>query len=161
MMRDAGKSRLEAAYVPARKVRSLAMAPGGQWFFIIGAESEDEAVRRALESCGAAFGVACMILAVDDSFVVPVPSLLKVTGFFRAAANPSIVADARDEVAKKMADAANGWSAVAVGTAGRPGLGLKAANEQAAVNEALAECARHDSDCHVIAIGPFTVGPNN
>jgi adenylate cyclase len=54
-----------------------------------------------------------------------------------------------------------GWNAVAVGTAGRPGLGLKAADEQAAVNSALADCARRDSDCHVIAIGPFTVGPIN
>jgi stage V sporulation protein SpoVS len=37
---------------------------------------------------------------------------------------------------------------------------LKAASEQAAVNGALAECVKHDSDCHVIAIGPFSVGPN-
>ncbi len=160
LLRDAGRSRLDAIYVPARKSRSLALAPGGQWFFIIGADSEDEAVRRALESCGAAFGVACMILAVDDSFVVPVPSLLKVTGFFHPAANPSIVAEARDDIARRMADTPNGWSAVAVGSAGRPGLGLKAAEEQAAIDTALSECAKHDSDCHVIAIGPFTVGPN-
>ena len=44
--------------------------------------------------------------------------------------------------------------------AGRPGLGLKAANEQAAVNQALGNCVKSDSDCHVIAIGPFSVGPN-
>ena len=54
-----------------------------------------------------------------------------------------------------------GWNAVAVGTAGRPGLGLKAADEQTAVNSALADCAKRDSDCHVIAIGPFMVGPTN
>lgn len=161
MIRDAGKARLDAAYVPARKSRSLAMAPGGQWFFNIAAESQDETVRRSLESCGAANGVACMIIAVDDSFVVPIPSLFRVTGFFRAAANPSIVADARDDVTRKLADAPNGWSAVAVGTAGRPGLGLKAENEQAAVNAALAECARQDNDCHVVAIGPFNVAPLN
>jgi adenylate cyclase len=52
------------------------------------------------------------------------------------------------------------WNAVAVGAAGRPGLALKAANEQNAVNEALGNCVKHDSDCHVIAIGPFSVGPN-
>lgn len=39
--------------------------------------------------------------------------------------------------------------------------GGKAADEQTAVNSALADCARRDSDCHVIAIGPFTVGPTN
>ena len=71
-----------------------------------------------------------------------------------------ISANARDDVARQLADASTGWNAVAVGAAGRPGLGLKAATEQAAVNGALADCVKHDSDCHVIAIGPFSVGPN-
>lgn len=101
-----------------------------------------------------------MIVAVDDNFTVPIPSALRVTGFFHAASNPSIIADARDDVVRKLGEAM-GWNAVAVGTAGRPGLGLKAADEQTAVNGALAECAKRDSDCHVIAIGPFTVGPIN
>ena len=42
----------------------------------------------------------------------------------------------------------------------RPGLGLKAASEQNAINDALGDCVKRDSDCHVIAIGPFAVGPN-
>jgi hypothetical protein len=71
-----------------------------------------------------------------------------------------IPADARDDVARRLGDASSGWNAVAAGTAGRPGLGLKAATEQAAANAALAECARRDSNCQVIAIGPFSVGPN-
>jgi adenylate cyclase len=29
------------------------------------------------------------------------------------------------------------------------------------INDALGDCAKHDSDCHVIAIGPFVVGPNS
>jgi adenylate cyclase len=37
---------------------------------------------------------------------------------------------------------------------------LKTTTEQAAVNAALAECAKRDSNCQVIAIGPFSVGPN-
>jgi class 3 adenylate cyclase len=49
---------------------------------------------------------------------------------------------------------------IAVGAAGRPGLALKARNEQDAVNESLGNCVKHDSDSHVIAIGPFAVGPN-
>src|SRR6202022_4468926 len=55
-------------------------------------------------------------------------------------------------VARKLADASSGWNAVAVGFSGRPGLALKAATETGAVNEALGNCARRDSDCHVIAI---------
>ncbi len=101
-----------------------------------------------------------MIVAADDAFVVPVPTGMKAIGFFHAASNPSIAADARDDVARRLEAAASGWNAVAVGTAGRPGLGLKAAGEQNAINGALDECAKHDSDCHVIAIGPFLVAPN-
>ncbi|QHP66799.1 adenylate/guanylate cyclase domain-containing protein [Bradyrhizobium sp. LCT2] len=160
MVRDPQKVRLENMFVPAAKSRSVALGPGGQYFMVLGASSPEESARRALESCGAIAGVACMIVAVDDNFVVPIPTLLRITGFFHAASNASIVADARDEVVRKLADGM-GWNAVAVGTAGRPGLGLKAADEQTAVNSALADCARRDSDCHVIAIGPFTVGPIN
>ena len=50
--------------------------------------------------------------------------------------------------------------AVAVGTAGRAGLGLKAATEQAAADGALADCVKRDSNGQVIAIGPLSVGPN-
>jgi class 3 adenylate cyclase len=161
LTRDAGKTRFENIYVPARKTKALALGPGGsQYFMIVGLESVEEAARRSLESCGAIAGVPCMIVALDDAFVVPVPTTMKVTGFFKAAGNSVIAADARDDVTRKLVDASSGWNAVAVGAAGRPGLGLKAANEQAAVNQALANCVKSDSDCHVIAIGPFSVGPN-
>jgi class 3 adenylate cyclase len=160
LVRDAGKARLESYYAPGRKTKSIAMGPGGQFFYNIGVEAIEDSARRNLESCGALTGVACMIVAIDDAFVVPVPSTLKVTGFFQAAISSSIAADARDDVSRKLANASSGWSAVAVGASGRPGLSLKAANERNAVNEALGDCVKRDSDCHVIAIGPFSVGPN-
>lgn len=160
MVRDPAKVRLENMFVPAAKSRAVALGPGGQYFMVMGASSADDAARRSLESCGAIAGVACLVVAVDENFVVPIPTLLRITGFFHAASNASIVADARDEVVRKLADGM-GWNAVAVGTAGRPGLGVRATDEQSAVNSALADCAKRDSDCHVIAIGPFTVGPIN
>ncbi len=160
LVRDAGKARLESYYALGRKTKSIAMGPGGQFFYNIGVEAIEDSARRNLESCGAVTGVACMIVAIDDAFVVPVPSTLKVTGFFQAAISSSIAADARDDVSRKLANASSGWSAVAVGASGRPGLSLKAANERNAVNEALGDCVKRDSDCHVIAIGPFSVGPN-
>ncbi len=160
LLRDAGKARLESYYAPGRKTKSIAMGPGGQFFYNIGVEAIEDSARRNLESCGAVTGVACMIVAIDDAFVVPVPSTLKVTGFFQAAISSSIAAHARDDVSRKLANASSGWSAVAVGASGRPGLSLKAPSERNAVNEALGDCVKHDSDCHVIAIGPFSVGPN-
>jgi class 3 adenylate cyclase len=159
LMREAGKMRLESAFAPARKSKSLAIGPGGQFFFNSGLETIQESVRRNLESCGAQVGVACMLVAVDDVFVVPVPTLMRPIGFFHPAASP-IMAEARDDVVRKLAEASSGWSAVAIGAQARPGVGLKASSEQNAINDALADCNRRDSNCHVIAIGPFTVGPN-
>jgi class 3 adenylate cyclase len=160
IVRDPGKARLETAYPSARKSKTIAIGPGGAFFYNVGAESVEESARRVLEICGANLGVPCMIVAADDALVVPVPTTLRAIGFFRVERHPSIAADARDDLARKLADAPSGWSAVAVGTSGRPGLGLKATSEQNAVNDALGDCVKHDSDCHVIAIGPFAVGPN-
>lgn len=160
LTRDAGRTRFENVYVPGRKTKTIALGPGGAFFFLTAMDSVDEAVRRSLESCGAIAGVPCMIVALNENFVVPIPTTLRVTGFFKVAGNGVISPEARDDVARRMADATSGWNAIAVGAAGRPGLGLKAASEQAAVNGALADCVKRDSDCHVIAIGPFSVGPN-
>jgi adenylate cyclase len=160
LVRDPGKARLESNYVPGKKSKSIALGPGGQFIFYIGGETTGESVRRTLESCGAIANVACMIVAIDDTFVTPVPTAFKVTGFFQAAGNSSIAADAREDVARKLAGASSGWNAVAIGASGRPGLALKAANEQNAVSESLGDCAKLDSNCHVIAIGPFSVEPN-
>ncbi|MGY3505234.1 adenylate/guanylate cyclase domain-containing protein [Bradyrhizobium sp. USDA 4471] len=160
LLRDQARTRIENVYAPAAKSRAVALGPGGQYFMTLGATSVDEATRRSLESCGAFAGSPCMVVAVDDVYVVPIPTLLRAVGFFHPASNPSIVADARPEVVRKLGDGL-GWNAVAVGTSGRPGLGLKAADEQTAVDGAIADCVKHDSDCHVIAIGPFTVGPIN
>jgi class 3 adenylate cyclase len=160
IVREPGRVRIENVYPSARKSKTLAIGPGGAFFFNSGAEKIEESARRILETCGAVVGVPCMIVAADDVFVVPVPTTLRAIGFFRADRHPSIATDSRDDLARKLADASSGWSAVAVGTSGRPGVGLKAASEQDAVNGALGDCVKRDTDCHVIAIGPFAVGPN-
>jgi adenylate cyclase len=160
LTRDFAKNRFETLYAPARKNKALAVGPNSAYFFLMATDGVEEAVRRSLESCGAVAGVPCLIVALNDSFVVPIPTSLKVTGFFKPADSSVITPSERGEVARKYADALSGWNAVAVGISGRPGLGLKAANEQTAVNAALGDCVKRDSDCHVIAIGPFAVGPN-
>jgi adenylate cyclase len=159
LARDASRNRLETLYVPGRKTKAVAVGPGATYFFLTAIDKVEEALRRTLESCGAIAGVPCMIVALDDAFVVPLPTLMKATGFFKPSDAASIAAEARGDVTSRLAAATSGWNAVAVGAAGRPGLGLKGASEQDAINAALGDCARRDSDCHVIAIGPFLVGP--
>jgi len=158
IMREGGRQNVERNYVPARAPKALAMGPFGGSQFLFGQESADEAVRRALELCGNNAGVPCMIVAVNDEFVVPVPMTMKATGFFHPASADAIAPQLRDGVARRLGNG-SGWSAVAVGAGGQAGVMTQAANEQTAVDGAMADCAKQDRSCRVIAIGPFAVEP--
>jgi class 3 adenylate cyclase len=159
LIRELGRSNLEKNYPTGRKAKAVTIGPAGQVYYYSNQESPEEAARRTLEACGTVAGVPCMVVALDDVFIVPLPTTLKVIGFFRAASDPAIASDARDDVARRLAAATSGWNAVATGASRRPGLALKATSEQDAVNDALGNCVKQDRDCHVIAIGPFLVGP--
>jgi hypothetical protein len=99
------------------------------------------------------------VVSVDDVFMVPIPTTMKVVGLFRAAGNAALVPEARDDVAHRLGNAAHGWNAVAVGASGRPGLMFRAGSEREAIDGALVDCGRQDRACRVVAIGPFTVEP--
>ncbi len=156
LMRDAGKNNVEHNYLPGRSAKALALGPLGGFYMLYGQQSEDEAVRRALELCGNNAGVPCLIVAVDNDFVVPVPTTMKATGFFRPASAEAIAPGLRDDVARRLGNG-SGWTAVAAGASGKVGLALHGANEQAAIDAAMADCAKQDSSCRVIGIGPFAV----
>jgi class 3 adenylate cyclase len=159
LLREQGKTRIEKAYVPGHKPKALAVASAGGYGFYLNQESVDEAARRALEFCGGAAGVPCIIVAVDDEFVVPIPATMKPVGLFRPATSAAVAPGLREDLAQRLANAPGGWSAVAVGDGAKIGLGLKATSEQEAINGALADCAKQDRSCRVIAIGPFSVEP--
>jgi TIR domain len=141
---------------PGNYSKAVALSPRGANAYYRKQSSSEEAMRRALELCGSG-GMPCMIIAVDDSFVVPIPTTMRVTGFFRTSFNSTLGPEMRDDVARRLANAVGGWSAVAVGSGGRAGLSLKAASEGAAIDGALADCSKQDRNCRVIAIGPFSV----
>jgi adenylate cyclase len=124
----------------------------------VGQSSAEEAARRALEWCGSISGVPCLVVAIDDTFVVPIPSTMKVVGFFNPS-NAPIAPALRGDVAQRLAGAGRGWNALATGVGGHPGLGLKGTTESDAIGTALAECAKQDRNCRVVAIGPFSVEP--
>jgi hypothetical protein len=153
LVKEANKATIAQRYNGLR----MAIGPFGGFHFY-SQENLDEAARRALEACGGSAGVPCLVVVVDDDFVVPIPATMKAVGFFKAASAPTIAPGARDDVAHRLANA-GGWTAVATGVDGRAGVAVKAASEQAAIDAALADCARQDRSCRVIAIGPFAVEP--
>lgn len=159
LLRDGMKANIARNYVPAKKFKTIALGPAGGYFFYVGHDSQDEVVRRALEICGTNAGSPCMIVAVDDSFVVPIPKTMKAVSFFRPSTNSFVAANERDFLARRYASAFKGWNAVAASLNGKTGVALGADTEEAAVKAALAECAKIDRECRVIAIGPFSVEP--
>ena len=157
----AAKSAQEQAakgYPPTARSKAFIISPTGLWWFTAGQASPDEAVRRGLERCGYTTGVACMAIAVDDTFVVPIPTLAKVVGFYRPEALFGVQAGPRDEIARRLAGAASGWNAVAVGADGNVGIVVGAGSEQDALEGARADCAKHDRNCRIAVLGPFLVG---
>jgi class 3 adenylate cyclase len=159
LLRQTGKAAVEKNYLAGRAPKALALGPVGGFHFVTNQESADEAVRRVLELCGNNAGVPCLVLAVNDDFVVPIPLTMKVVGFFQPASAATIAPDLRDDVARRLANG-SGWTAVASGAGGHTGVMLGAANEQDAIAGAMTDCAKHDSACRVIGIGPFAVEPN-
>ena len=153
---EQGQANIEKTYRPGRTAKALALGPRGGFYFVLNQDSPDEAIRRALELCGTNASVPCLLLAVNDNFVVPIPATMKVTGFFQPAAAGAIAPEQRADVERRVADG-NGWTAVAAGSGNHAGVATGAANEQDATAGAQADCAKRDSACHVIAIGPFAV----
>jgi len=145
-------------YAAGQAAKALAVSTRGYASFYA-QTSQDEAMRRALEFCGSESSIPCLVVAVDNAFVVAVPETMKPVALFHPATESSIASDARNVVAGRLANATSGWNVVAVGAGGRPGVMLRAASEQAAVEGALADCSRQDYSCRVIAIGPFLVEP--
>ncbi len=158
-VREPAKAGLQKTYMSARKSKAVALGPGGALYYYYNHDTADEAIRRALELCGSNAGTPCMIIALDDSFVVPIPKTMKAINFFRPATNSFVAANEREFLARRYAGAPKGWSAVAASINGKTGAVFGAESEDAAVKSALADCARVDRECRIIAIGPFSVEP--
>jgi class 3 adenylate cyclase len=158
LMPDQGKANVEKTYLSARETKALALGPMGGSYFVVNQENSEEAIRRVLEICGKNAGVPCMLIALNENFVVPIPTTMKATGFFQPWSAAAIAPALRDDVARRLGGA-SGWTAVAAGAGGHAGVAIGAASEKDAVSGAVADCAKQDSACRVIAIGPFTVEP--
>ncbi len=158
---DSQKPWLEKSLPSWRNPKAISITPGNYYFRTAASNTvnTDEAVRRTLEWCGYISGAPCLVVAVDDVFVVPIPATMKATDIFRAGSNTAIAPELRADVARRLVNATSGWNVVAVGSNGRAGLGLRASKEQDGIASALADCNRQDRNCRVIAIGPFSVEP--
>lgn len=160
LVKDEYKERAAKNYLKFARSKAYIVGPTGYPMAFWGESTPEEAIRRSLERCGHDENHACMVIAIDDTFVVAVPTLARAVGFYRPDALTAALPGARDDVARRLANATNGWNAVAVGTGGEAGIKVGAGSEQTAVDGALDECAKRDRDCRVAVIGPFLVEPD-
>jgi hypothetical protein len=154
---DRGRRIIQRDYAKDPPHKALAISPTGLHSSYAGEATIEQAVRRSLERCGHNAGVACMIIALDEVFVVPIPRSMKVVGFFQPGAINAVAPELREEVVRRFGNASRGWNALAVGAGGRVGIKLRAASEPEAINASLEDCGRQDRDCRVAVIGPFVV----
>jgi hypothetical protein len=152
-----GKDSAERRYRAYARSKALVISQTGRWYATLAQSSPEEAMRRTLERCGFLSAAACLVVAVDDTFVVPTPTSAKAVGFYRPDALFGVQPEERAEVARRLANAPKGWNAVAVGATGHTGTKVGAISERSAVEGAMENCAIHDRDCHIAVIGPFLV----
>ncbi len=148
---------LRADYLQDAPIKAVAIARTGTIGFAKRHRTEEEAVRAALEYCADITGTACAVLAVNESFVQPIPATVAVTGLFEPERSPLLDAAARQKL-REAYQPRGGWKAVALGGGGRIGFSAGRPNEKDAIDTALADCrATGAEDCAVHAVGIFAV----
>jgi class 3 adenylate cyclase len=121
-------------------------------------ETEADAIKRNLQVCGHLTGRPCVVYAVEDQVLVRTPQLHKAINVFTPQAVTGL--DTRQQEALDRYLVANDWRAVALARNNRLGIVSGRASENAAASDAISECARAGgTECAILAIGPFVVGP--
>jgi class 3 adenylate cyclase len=157
LITERGRQNLTEHYMRTTRHRALVLGHGPlEWWSP--SESDADAIRRNLQTCGQISGRPCVVYSVDDQVVVRVPQLHRVTGIFTPEHAPSADAGRRAAIERYLI--ANDWRALAVADNGPVGLVSGRASEAAAVADALSECDKTGGvGCKLLAIGPFLVAP--
>ena len=157
LVTERARLNLQEHYMRTTRHRALVLGRGPlEWWSP--SESDADAIRRNLQTCGQITGHPCFVYSIDDQVVVRVPQLHRVIGIFTPENAQSADAGRRAAIERYLI--ADDWRALAVADNGPVGLVSGRANEAAAVADALSECERSGGiGCMLLAIGPFLVGP--
>jgi class 3 adenylate cyclase len=155
LLNERGRQNLVEHYMRATRHRALVIGHGPlEWWSP--SESDADAIRRNLQTCGQISGRPCFVYAVDDQVVVRVPQLHRVIGIFTPQAASAVNASQQAAIDRYLVD--NDWRALAVSSNGHLGITSGAAGETAAVEDALGDCRKAGGmECKLLAVGPFLV----
>jgi adenylate cyclase len=155
---DRGRAGIAEHYMKAERNRAFAIGRNKVDTWATG-DSDAEAIRRALQSCGHLAGRPCLIYAVGDQVAVRVPQKFRIVEVFTPQDLQGLEPAQQEAVERYLV--ADDWRAIAVGRNDRIGIATGRASEDAAVEAALRECARvGGTECAVSAVGPFLVTRN-
>ncbi len=157
LMREPGRRNLAEHYLKAERKRALALGRNRfEWWAL--SETEPDAIKRNLQTCGHLTGRPCVIYAVEDQVLVRTPQRYRVVDIFTPQDLSGL--DANQQAAVERYLVADDWRAIAVGRNGRLGIVVGRASETAAANDAVQECARAGgTECAISAMGAFLVAP--
>lgn len=155
LVTERARQNLQEHYMRTTRHRALVLGRGPlEWWSP--SESDTDAIRRNLQTCGQITGHPCVVYSVDEQVVVRVPQLHRVIGIFTPENAQSADAGRRAAVERYLI--ADDWRALAVANNGPVGLVSGRASEAAAVADALSECERTGGiACTLLAVGPFLV----
>lgn len=155
LVSERARRSLAEHYVLSRRRRAMVLGHN-HFEWSSPSDTDADAIRRNLQSCGHLTGRPCVVYAVDDQVIVRVPQLHRVTNIF----TPQDVAnlDAGQHTAVMHYLIADDWRALAVGSNGRLGIVSGRPSETTAASEAMAECTKAGGEnCLLLAVGPFVV----
>jgi class 3 adenylate cyclase len=157
LVHERGRQNLREHYMRTTRHRALVLGRGPlEWWSP--SESEADAIRRNLQTCGQISGHPCVVYSVDDQVLVRVPQLHRVTGIFTPEHAPSADPGRRAAIERYLI--ADDWRALAVANNGPVGLVSGRESEATAVADALSECNKTGGiECKLLAVGPFLVAP--
>jgi class 3 adenylate cyclase len=157
LISEVSRKNLAEHYVKAERKRALVMGRNRfEWW--AQSETEPDAIKRNLQTCGHITGRPCVIYAVEDQVLVRTPQRYRAVDVF----TPQDLAglDANQQAAVERYLVADDWRAIAVGRNGRLGIVVGRSSEAVAAADAVQECARSGgTECAISAMGAFLVVP--
>jgi DNA-binding winged helix-turn-helix (wHTH) protein len=117
--------------------------------------SQDDAIRLAVERCGYQGQLPCLLLSVDGFWTVEIPTSRPISTVFLPGTEAELPVAERRRIAAVYRGSP--WRAVARGRNGTWHAVAGAASETAAVEASLEACNRADVECRLFAIGNFRV----
>ena len=158
LVTERGRQNLTEHYMRTTRHRALVLGRGPlEWWSP--SESDADAIRRNLQTCGQISGRPCVVYSVDDQVVVRVPQLHRVTGIFTPENAPSADAGRRAAIERYLI--ANDWRALARRRQrpGRPRDPAAPRKRRRWPTRSASANRTGGIECMLLAIGPFLVAP--